>query len=273
MPDPEVRDAVADSLRGRRAVVTGSSGGIGRAIALRLARAGADVLVHGRRNRQGAEQVASLVRDAGSRSHVILSDIADAQQRSQLVEQAWEWAERVDIWVNNAGADVLTGEMQSADFFDKLEQVWRVDVVGTIALSRQVGARMAVGAAARSRPTILNIGWDQAQQGMGGDSGEMFAASKGAVMAFTRSLARSLAPRVRVNCLAPGWIKTDWGRQASDYWQRRAERESLLGRWGTAEDVAETACFLVSPAAGFINGQVIALNGGFRHAEDAIDDA
>jgi 3-oxoacyl-[acyl-carrier protein] reductase len=67
---------------------------------------------------------------------------------------------------------------------------------------------------------------------------------------------------VRVNCLAPGWIKTAWGEQASEYWQQRAQSESLLRRWGTPEDVAKTAAFLVSPAAGFITGQIVAVDGG-----------
>ena len=90
----------------------------------------------------------------------------------------------------------------------------------------------------------------------------MFAAVKGAIAAFSRSLAKSLAPHVRVNCLAPGWIRTAWGETASDAWQQRARRESLLGRWGEPEDVARVARFLASPAAAFINGQVIAVNGG-----------
>jgi 3-oxoacyl-[acyl-carrier protein] reductase len=78
-------------------------------------------------------------------------------------------------------------------------------------------------------------------------------------------LAKSLAPQVRVNCLAPGWIKTAWGEQASAYWQERARQESLLQRWGTPEDVARAARFLVAPAAAFITGQVLAINGGFRN--------
>ena len=93
----------------------------------------------------------------------------------------------------------------------------------------------------------------------------MFAAIKGGVMAFTRSLAKSLAPEVRVNCLAPGWIQTAWGEQASEYWQKRAKSESLMGRWGTPQDVAQVARFLVSPAASFITGQVLEINGGFKN--------
>jgi 3-oxoacyl-[acyl-carrier protein] reductase len=114
----------------------------------------------------------------------------------------------------------------------------------------------------RGKGVLVNMGWDQVETGMEGDSGELFGAAKGAVMAATRSLAKSLAPEVRVNCLAPGWIRTAWGQQASAEWQERARRESLLGRWGEPEDVAHMACFLVSPEAAFINGQVIYINGG-----------
>jgi 3-oxoacyl-[acyl-carrier protein] reductase len=106
------------------------------------------------------------------------------------------------------------------------------------------------------------MGWDQAETGMEGDSGELFAATKGAVLAFTRSLALSLAPAVRVNALAPGWIKTRWGESASATWQDRVRRETPLARWGAPEDVARVARFLVGPAAAFLTGQTIRINGG-----------
>ena len=109
---------------------------------------------------------------------------------------------------------------------------------------------------------ILNMGWDQAETGMEGDSGELFAAAKGAVMAFSRSLALSLAPEVRVHCLAPGWIRTAWGEKASAAWQERVLRETPLKRWGRPEDVAAAARWLASPAAEFLTGQVIRVNGG-----------
>jgi 3-oxoacyl-[acyl-carrier protein] reductase len=253
-------------LLGKTAVVTGSSRGIGRAIALELAAAGADVVVHGQANRAGAEETAELVRAAGRRSEAYLYDIADPASRESLVDQAWDWSGGVDIWINNAGVDVLTGAAAKWSFAEKLERLWKVDVEACIHLSRDVGARMKERAGAESGgAAILNMGWDQAEFGMEGDSGEMFAAVKGAVMAFTRSLAKSLAPQVRVNCLAPGWIQTAWGaEEASDYWRRRAERESLLARWGTPEDVARAARFLASPEAGFITGQILPVNGGFR---------
>ena len=188
---------------------------------------------------------------------MVVADLSDAGAQDEFVRAAWRWRQ-VDVWINNAGADVLTGDMADWPFEKKLESLWRMDVVATLRLSRAVGNLMRE----RGHGVIVNMGWDQAETGMAGDSGEFFAATKGAVMAATRSLAKSLAPEVRVNCLAPGWIQTEWGEKASAEWQERARRESLLQRWGTPEDVARAACFLASPAAEFVNGQIISVNGG-----------
>jgi 3-oxoacyl-[acyl-carrier protein] reductase len=245
------------SLTGQTAVVTGSSSGIGRAIALELARAGADVVVHARGNRKGADETADALRSLGREVKVLMADLSDHRAQDDLVAAAWGWRP-IDLWVNNAGVDVLTGAAANWSFEEKLAALWKVDVVGTLRLSRAVGARMRE----RGRGVILNIGWDQAETGIAGDSGQMFGAVKGAVMAVTRSLAKSLAPEVRVNCVAPGWIRTDWGQEASDKWQQIAVGDSLLARWGEPEDVARVARFLASTAAEFVNGQVIAVNGG-----------
>jgi 3-oxoacyl-[acyl-carrier protein] reductase len=250
-------------ITGQSAVVTGSSSGIGRAIAVELARAGANVLVHARRSADAAERVADEIREMGRDATVVLYDLVEPENQTMLVHKAWKW-KPIDIWVNNAGADVLTGTEAEWSFDQKFTELWSVDVTATVRLGRDVGRRMKK----RSGGVILNMGWDQAESGMEGDSGELFATIKGAVMAFTRSLAKSLAPEVRVNCLAPGWIHTDWASAASDYWKQRAEHESLLGRWGLPEDVAHMACFLASPAASFINGQIMPINGGFARALD-----
>lgn len=244
-------------LKGQSAVVTGSSTGIGRAITTELAHAGAHVLVHARRSGKEAEEVALHARSLGRDTRVVLADLSDPAEQDRLVEDAWEWRP-IDIWINNAGTDVLTGDAANWSFEEKLTALWNVDVVATLRLSRAAGTRMKQ----HGHGVILNMGWDQAETGMAGDSGEFFAAVKGAVMAATRSLAKSLAPEVRVNCLAPGWIRTEWGQNASADWQERAKRESLLGRWGQPEDVARVACFLASPAAAFITGQIFPVNGG-----------
>lgn len=250
-----------DCLTGQIAVVTGASGGIGRAIALELAKAGADVVVHGHCGREAAQSLATELQQLGRQCHVLLADLSNAEQCNRFAAAAWKWRDWVDVWINAAGADVLTGEAANWPLEKKLAALWDVDVLATIRLSRAIGEQMK----ARGSGVIINIGWDQAEQGMAGDSGQIFAAVKGAVMAFTRSLAQSLAPEVRANCLAPGWIRTAWAEQASQCWQERAARQSLRNRWGTPKDVARAALFLASPAADFINGQVLPVNGGFKY--------
>jgi 3-oxoacyl-[acyl-carrier protein] reductase len=215
------------------------------------------VLIHGRR-KEAAEAVVAEVAACLANGDFLLSDLRDERSWASLVEDAWNRWRSLDIWINNAGADTLTGEASRWPFVRKLEELWLVDVRATMLLARDVGRRMKE----RGTGVILNMGWDQAETGMEGDSGELFAATKGAVMSFTKSLALSLAPEVRVNCLAPGWIRTAWGDQASSRWQERVRRETPLGRWGTPEDVARAARWLVSPSASFITGQVMHIDGG-----------
>jgi 3-oxoacyl-[acyl-carrier protein] reductase len=245
-------------LAGLRALVTGSTSGIGRAIALELAAAGADVLIHGRRLPARAEEMTALCQAQGVRALALLADLREDAACLDLGARAWRAWNGLDILVANAGADTLTGERARWPFARKLAELWAVDVQATIFLGRDLGERMQD----RGSGVIITMGWDQALTGMESDSGQLFAAAKGAVMAFTLSLAQTLAPEVRVNCVAPGWIRTAWGEQASATWQERVLRETPLARWGTPLDVAKTARWLVSPAAEFITGQIIRVNGG-----------
>jgi 3-oxoacyl-[acyl-carrier protein] reductase len=245
-------------LSGIRAAVLGSTSGIGRATALALAAAGADVIVHGRRSPDAAQAVADDCRAFGVRAEPLMADLADRDAGDNLVARAWELWGGLDAWLHLAGADTLTGESARLPFDAKLDLLWSVDVVATMRLCREVGRRMR----AAGGGSIITMGWDQAETGMEGDSGELFAATKGAVMAFTRSLALSLSPEVRVNAVAPGWIRTAWGDGASDEWHRRVLRETPLRRWGTPEDVARACRFLVGPDSAFLTGQVLRVNGG-----------
>jgi 2-amino-4-hydroxy-6-hydroxymethyldihydropteridine diphosphokinase len=255
-PAPARRPAGRE-LAGLKALITGSTRGIGRAIAVELAAAGAEVIVHGR-NSDAGEAVAAEIEGLGAEPRLVLADLGELDECRRLVQEVWtDWGP-LDIWVNNAGADILTSEAAEWPFAQKLQALLDVDVMATMLLARDVGRRMK----AEGRGVILNMGWDQAETGMDTDSGQLFAATKAAVMAFTKSLALALAPQVRVNCLAPGWIQTSWGSGASKRWQERVRRETPLGRWGTPEDVAATARWLVSPAAAFVTGQVVRVNGG-----------
>tara|TARA_B100000029_G_scaffold13486_1_gene14071 strand:- start:923 stop:1738 length:816 start_codon:yes stop_codon:yes gene_type:complete len=245
-------------LDGRRAVVTGSSSGIGRAIAVALADAGARVVVHCRTSRTAGAAVVDEIRQKGGQADLLVADLSDPVATSSFLEASWNLLGGVDAWVNNAGVDLLTGPAARWAYDDKLAALWSVDVRATMQLARESGERMVAGGGG----ALLNIGWDQAERGMEGDSGELFAAAKGAVMSFTRSLALSLAPVVRVNCIAAGWIRTAWGDGASEDWQQRVLSETPLGRWGEPADVAHLARFLLSDDASYLTGQVIRANGG-----------
>lgn len=238
--------------------VTGASGGIGRATARALAREGWDLALQYRRSVEPAERLAEEIRAMGRQAFIVQADFAKPESGPALAGEVWGRTGGVDAWVHLAGADVLTGAEARLSFDQKLELTTKVDLWGTMASCRAVGRRMAE----RGRGAIVTIGWDQAATGMEGASGELFGAIKGGIAAFSRSLARSLAPNVRVNCVAPGWIKTAWGEQAPAEWQERVRRETPLGRWGTPEEVAEVIAFLVSDRARFVTGQTIHVNGG-----------
>jgi len=163
----------------------------------------------------------------------------------------------VDVWVNNAGADVLTGEAAGWPAERKLQALLELDLKATIRCSRLVAARMRPGGC------ILNLGWDHATvDGMAGDDPELFAAVKAGVLGFSKSFARSVAPDVRVNVLCPGWIETAFGAGSDREFYDKVASSTPLRRWGRPEDVAGAAVWLASPAASFVTGQAINLNGG-----------
>lgn len=253
---------ILPDLSNKIVAVTGASSGIGRETAIQAAKSGASLILHYNQNRKGLESTVNEVSKFGAQCKAIQADFNSRSGHDDFCVTAWNWKNRIDVLVNNAGGDVLTNERKQWSLDQKLEFLWNVDVLSCIHLSREIGAKMKAYDSFESTPAIINIGWDQAISGQAGDSGEIFSVTKGAIMCFSKSIAKSLAPNVRVNCVAPGWIQTSWGSTTSDYWDARAKGESLLHRWGVPADIASTICFLASDESEFINGQIIELNGG-----------
>jgi 3-oxoacyl-[acyl-carrier protein] reductase len=241
-------------LSGLRAVVTGASSGIGRAIALAFAAAGARVGIGFWRSSEAAQALAS---ELGPVHPLLQADLSTPDGCTSIVQEAFGALGNVDVWVNNAGADVLTGEARRWPGERKLQALLELDLKGTIRCSRLVAPRMRPGGC------ILNLGWDHATiDGMAGDDAELHAAVKAGVLGFSKSFARAVAPDVRVNVLCPGWIETGFGASADRDFYAEVAANTPLGRWGRPGDVAGAAVWLASPAAAFVTGQALNVNGG-----------
>lgn len=235
--------------------MTGASSGIGRAIAETFAAEGAVVLLTHRDSPERAREVADGIAARGGRARVRQADLGTRDACERLVAEVGH----VDVWVNNAGADVLTGEAADWEWERKLDALLAVDLKGTIACSYAAGEVMRGQARGGA---IVNMSWDHVMTGMAGDNPQLFAAVKGGVLAFSKSLARALAPAVRVNVLCPGWIETAFGEEVDRDFHRSVAEDTPLGRWGRPRDVAGAALYLASPAAAFVTGQAINVNGG-----------
>jgi 3-oxoacyl-[acyl-carrier protein] reductase len=245
-------------LERKNVLVTGASSGIGRAIALRCARAGADVAITYRKNRTGADATAREIRALGRRAEIIRTDIGRREDIDLLVDQLRDAFGRLDVWINNAGADILTGEGGRLSRLEKLDIVLAVDLRGTVLASWAAVDFLRTGGGG----TIINVSWDHVIQGMAGENPGIYSAGKGGIASFSKSLARDVAPEIRVNVLAPGFIETAFGEAADPKFREEVIAMTPLGRWGTAEDVANAALFLASDESAFLTGQTIMVNGG-----------
>ena len=184
------------------------------------------MLVTYRRSEAAAVAVADGITAEGGRALVARADLGTRAGCEALVAEARERLGGLDVWVNNAGADVLTGDAADWDWERKLDLLLAVDLKGTIACSYAAGAVMREQAGGGA---IVNMSWDHVTSGMAGADPELFSAVKGGVLAYSKSLARALAPSVRVNVLCPGWIETAFGAAG----RRRvpARRSPSRRRW------------------------------------------
>ena len=243
-------------LSGRVAIVTGGSRGIGRATVLRLAEAGADVVVNYIHNEAAAEQVARQAREHGVQALTVRADVADMNLAAALVEKTVEHFDRVDLLVANAGV------WEGAPVEEMSEALWD-RVIDANLKGTWTTCRAVVPVMKRQRSgAIVIVSSTAGQRGEAGYSN--YAASKGGQISFTKSLAAELAPDIRVNCVAPGWVDTELneGVFADKRFKQKIIDTIPLGRVATADDLALSIVFLASDWAGSITGEVLNVNGG-----------
>lgn len=247
-------------LTNQVALVTGSSGGIGRAIAIELAACGAKVIVHYLSNRDGAEETAGAIRQAGGEAAVIQADVTDLEQIESLVKQSEQaFGAGIDILVNNAGnlIERRTIEEMTMDLY---RSILDVNLTSAVFVTKAV----IPGMKAKGGGAILNLSSLAAHNG-GGPGSSIYAASKGAILTLTKSMAKELASYgIRANCLSPGFIEeTKFHSTFTSAEARKATIAGIpLGRGGVPQDITGIAAFLVSSHSSFITGETIEINGG-----------
>lgn len=242
-------------LSGQTAVVTGGSRGIGRAIALELARQGANVIINYNGSAQKSEEVKREIEENGGTAEIMQCNVADFHGCEQFFQQIIEKYKRVDILVNNAGVtrDGLLMKMSEEEF----DTVIDTNLKGTFHCMRFVTRQMIKQRYGR----VINI---SSVVGVAGNAGQAnYAASKAGVIGLTKSAARELASRkITVNAIAPGFIETDMTKKLSDKVKEESIAKIPLGHYGKPEDIAGAVSFLASEQAGYITGQVIHVDGG-----------
>ena len=240
---------------GRVAIVTGGGRGIGRAVAVRLGREGAEVAISYRSNDASAEESAEAVRATGARCEIFKGDVASADDVAALFKGVGDAFGQIDILVNNAGVtrDNLMMRMKEEEF----DAVLRTNLKGTYLCTRAALRPMIRARWGR----IVNI---SSVVGLVGNAGQAnYAASKAGIIGFTKSVAREVAQRgITANVVAPGYVETELTGSLPEKVKDQIRGQVPAGRFGEAEEVAEVVAFLAGEGAGYVTGQTVAVDGG-----------
>ncbi len=244
------------NLKGKVAVITGASRGIGRAAALLLAEAGCDVLVNYNTSKDAALEVTSRAKKFGVRAEAFQADVSQKAQVDKMIDHALARLGKIDTLVNNAGVWKYAAIEEMTE--EQLQETMQLNLMGTFYATAAAAPHM-IG---RKSGNIINVSSTAGQRGEPFHS--HYAASKGAVISLTKSLAVELAPHnIRVNCVAPGWVDTDMSHSSLVGDKKEDILGKIpLGRAGTAEEIAGCILFLASDLSAYVNGEILNANGG-----------
>ncbi|GAA3773021.1 SDR family oxidoreductase [Microbacterium kribbense] len=243
-------------VRGRVALVTGSSRGIGSVLARGLAQAGARVAINGR-DPQAVADTCAMLEKSGCDVCAAAFDVTSPDGVAAGIDRIEEWVGPIDILVNNAGIQ------RRAHFTEFTDQDWTDLLASNLTSAFLVGRRVAASMERRGSGKVINIGSVQSMLGRPGIAA--YAATKGAIAMLTKGMCADLAPRgIQVNSIAPGYFATELTQALVDdpEFSRWVQQRTPAGRWGRVEDLVGALLFLASPASDFVNGQVIYVDGG-----------
>jgi 3-oxoacyl-[acyl-carrier protein] reductase len=243
-------------LAGKVAIVTGSSRGIGLAIARRFAAEGADVVINYVGRASEAKAAVEAIEAGGGRAFAVQADVSRGADVERLIQATRDHFGRIDILVNNAGIMVTKGVLETTE--DDWDRTMDINLKGAYLCSKAVAPVMI----AQQGGTIINISSNSGLYHPSAMRFTEYVVSKAGMNGLTKALALALGPAITVNAICPGWIRTDMMEDIDEEVHARILAETALGRWGTPDDVAASAAFLASSDAAFITGEQLIVAGG-----------
>lgn len=242
-------------LNNKIALITGGSGGIGRAIALKFAKEGAKVVVNYNKSEDKAIEIVREIEKVGSEAIAIKCDVSKEGEVKEMIEKAVKKFGKIDILVNNAG--IVYDVPLFKKTIDQWNETFGVNLNGIFLCSKYAYKHMEEGS------SIINISSTNGIHTLSPESAD-YDASKSAVISLTKNLAEELAPKIRVNSVAPGWVDTEMNKDLPKDFIEGEKKKTLLRRFGTPDEIANVVLFLASDEARFITRNVVVVDGGYK---------
>lgn len=243
-------------LKDKVALITGSSRGIGRAIAILFAKEGAKIILNNIIHNKEAERTLEEIKDIGAEAILIRCDISKEDEVKRMVKESINKFGKIDILVNNAGI------VYDIPLFEKTVEQWRdtlnTNLIGTFLCSKYASPHMKK----QKSGIIINIASTNGIDTLSPESAD-YDASKSGVISLTKNLAKELASNIRVNAIAPGWIDTDINKDLPEDFVAEEKKKIFIQRFGKPEEIANVALFLASDESSFVNGSILTVDGGY----------